>query len=141
VAICYDASVPSPSSALTLDLLTRLARGVTGLDLLLLFGSRARGDAHAGSDWDLGYLADERLDAGALLAEIVETIGSDRVDLVDLSRAGGLLRYRAARDGQVLFESRPRLAEAFQLETVDFWCDAAPVLQRGYQDVLDGLTP
>lgn len=29
-----------------------------GLDLLVLRGSRARGDALPGSDWDLGYLGD-----------------------------------------------------------------------------------
>ena len=126
-------------SSPTLNALTQLARSTPGLEVLLLFGSRARGDAHAGSDWDLGYLAGADLDVPALLAAIVETAGSDRVDLVDLSRASGLLRYRAARDGQVLFEARPRLAEQFCLDAAQFWCDAAPVLRRGYEEALEGL--
>lgn len=116
-----------------------LARSTPGLDLLLLFGSRARGDAHAGSDWDLGYLADARFDAAGLLAALVETVGRDDIDLVDLARAGGLLRYRAARDGDVLFESRSRAGERFRLDAIQFWCDAEPVLRRGYAAVLREL--
>ena len=105
----------------------------------MLFGSRARGDAHARSDWDFGYLGDGTLDVPALLAALVETVGHDRVDLVDLARASGLLRYRAARDGQLLYESQPRVMESFCLDAADFWCDAEPVLRRGYEDVLPEL--
>lgn len=121
--------------------LARVARATPGLELLLLFGSRARNDGQPGSDWDFGYLAAPNFDLPGLLAAIVETIGSDRVDLVDLSRAGGLLRYRAARDGQVVFEARPRLAEQFCLDAAQFWCDAAPVIQRGYDQVLADFKP
>ena len=116
-----------------------VASRAAGLELLLLFGSRARGDAHAGSDWDFGYLGDAALDMAALLADLVEAVGSDRVDLVDLSRAGGLLRYRAARDGLALFERQPHAMEAFCLDAAAFWCDAEPILRRGYQDVLAEL--
>lgn len=118
----------------------RLAASTTpGLEVLLLFGSRARGDVHARSDWDFGYLGGGEFDIAAFVGAIVEIVGSDRVDLVDLSRASGLLRYRAARDGVTLFEARPRLAEAFRLEAVDFWCDAAPILRQGYDAVLARL--
>jgi len=120
--------------------LTDLAQATPGLEALLLFGSRARGDAHEGSDWDIGYIASAPFDAGALLAAIVETVDSDRVDLVDLSRASGLLRYRAARDGRLLFEARPRRAEQFRLNAAQFYCDAEPVLRRGYDEVLAGLS-
>lgn len=119
--------------------LERLAAQTPGLDLLLLFGSRARGDAHDASDWDLGYLASGDMDYAGLLASIVHAVSTDRVDLVDLARASGLLRYRAARDGVVVFEARPRLAETFRLDALDFWCDAGPLLQRGYAAVLAEL--
>jgi predicted nucleotidyltransferase len=125
----------------TLEALVHAARATPGLEALLVFGSRARGDAHAGSDWDFGYLAADEIDAAALMAAIVQAVGSDRVDLVDLRRANGLLRYRAARDGHLVYEARPRLAERFRLEAAEFWCDAAPVLRHGYEDVLAGLTP
>jgi len=105
----------------------------------MLFGSRARGDAHDASDWDFGYLAAGDIDHVGLLASVVITVASDRVDLVDLARASGLLRYRAARDGVVVFEARPRLSEGFRLDAIDFWCDAGPLLQRGYAAVLAEL--
>jgi predicted nucleotidyltransferase len=138
--ICYDfpgmtPSIPRPVR----EGLVRLAQATPGLELLMVFGSRARGDAHARSDWDFGFLAVEGMDVATLLGAIVEIAGSDRVDLVDLGRASGLLRYRAARDGRVLFEARPRLAERFCLEAAQFWCDVAPVLQQGYEGVLAGL--
>jgi len=121
------------------DRIREVVARTTGLSLLVLFGSRARGDAHARSDWDFGYLGDSTLDVPVLLAALVETVGNDRVDLVDLARASGLLRYRAARDGRALYESQPRTMEAFCLDAADFWCDAEPILRRGYEDVLAEL--
>jgi predicted nucleotidyltransferase len=114
-------------------------RARPGLNLLLLFGSRARGDAAPGSDWDFGYLASDTFDAAACVGALVEAVGSDRVDLVDLDRASGLLRYRAAREGRIVYEACPRLGERFCLEAAQFWCDAAPVLEQGYDEVLAGL--
>jgi predicted nucleotidyltransferase len=122
-----------------MSVMTEMARWAAGLDLLLVFGSRARGDAHDRSDWDLGFLGSAAFDADAFRAQVIEMLGTDRVDLVDLARAGGLLRYRAARDGHLVFESRPGIDDAFRLEAAQFWCDAGPILQRGYEDVLAGL--
>ena len=79
--------------------------------MLLLFGSRGRGDALPASDWDFGYIAAREVDAPGLLARIVEAVGSDHVDLVDLHAAGGMLRYRAARDGLAVFEAEPARAD------------------------------
>ena len=121
------------------EVLARVARETAGLDLLVLFGSRARGGAHDGSDWDLAYLAAAHMDPAALRGRLVEALRTDRVDLVDLARASGLLRYRAARDGQLVYEARAGVSDEFQFEAVRFWCDAGPVLQRGYEDVLAEL--
>lgn len=117
----------------------RLARGHPGLRLLVLFGSRARGDAQAGSDWDFGYLAGDRFDFFAFLAGLVRVLGSDRVDLVDLGRAGAQVRVRAARDGRVLHAVDEAVFPRFWLEAVSFWCEAGPVIRAGYADVLAGL--
>ena len=125
----------------TMDALTEAALARPGLELLMLFGSRGRGEAHPGSDWDFGYLATGDFDMAAFVGALVEIVGSDRIDLVDLRRASGLLRYRAARDGQPVYEARPRLAEQFCLEAVQFWCDAAPILERAYDEVLAELKP
>ena len=117
-----------------------LARATPGLELLMLYGSRARGDDTPQSDWDFAYLSEPGMDVVGLLGSLVSALGTDRIDLVDLRRAGGLLRFRAARDGEAVFESQAGAADRFRLEAAQFWCDVAPVLQRGYEDILAGLT-
>ena len=110
-----------------------------GLRLMILFGSRARGDAADLADWDFGYLADRTFDPDRLLAEAGIEVGSEEIDLVDLARAGGQLRYRAARDGRPLYEAGSGEFARFWTEAVTFWCDAAPILGPAYADVLDRL--
>jgi predicted nucleotidyltransferase len=111
------------------------------LRLLVLHGSRARGDARPDSDWDFGYEAADVIDALALTSDLVDALGTDKVDLVDLDRAGGLLRYRAARDAIIVHEAPPSAYGRFWHAAVSFWCDARPVLERGYDRVLDELGP
>jgi predicted nucleotidyltransferase len=120
--------------------IVELGRHAPGLDLLLLFGSRARGDQHAGSDWDLAYLAGDGFDPDGFLARLVPLLG-ERVDLVDLSRANGLLRYRAAAEGRPLYESSPDRFERFWIEAVTFWCEIEPLLGPAYDEVLARLEP
>lgn len=121
------------------DVLVPVARACRGLRLLILHGSRARGDARPGADWDCGYLADETADVCGLLAALVEALGDDRIDLVDLSRAGGLLRYRAARDGRLVHEASPGLFDGYRLEAARFWCENAPILESQYDEILESL--
>jgi predicted nucleotidyltransferase len=109
------------------------------LRLLVLHGSRARGDAHSGSDWDFAYQAESSLDELALRALLADRLRTDELDLLDLGRAGGLVRYRAARDGKVVFERGTGEFERFRLEAVRFWLDAAPVIRAGYADVLESV--
>ncbi len=121
------------------DPLVSTAATCRGLELLILFGSRARGDARPDADWDCGYLAEAEADVPGLLAALVEALRDDRVDLVDLRRAGGLLRYRAARDGRLVHEASAGLFDRYRLEAARFWCDNAPVLEPGYDEILESL--
>jgi hypothetical protein len=73
-----------------LELLANLAQTTPGIDVLMLFGSRGRGDAHATG-----------------------------------------LPSTTVRDGQMLVETKPRLAEQFRLDAAQFWYDAAPVDNPG----------
>lgn len=118
-----------------------LARAFPGLRLLLLHGSRARGDAGARSDWDFAYRAEPNLDELELRAALVRALGTDDLDLLDLDRAGGLVRYRAARDGKVVVASAPEEFERFALDAVRFWLDAGRAVQAGYEKVLENLGP
>ncbi len=112
---------------------------VPGMRLLVLHGSRARGDAGTHSDWDFAYLACEETDIAALLTKLTMAVGTDAVDLVDLAGASALLRFRAARDGVVLFERPAGVFLDFQLDAVQFWCDAGPVIRAAQTDVLAAL--
>jgi predicted nucleotidyltransferase len=120
--------------------IAELARRSRGLHLLILFGSRARGDDHPGSDWDFGYLAGTEFDPDDLLARLVLTLGTEQVDLVNLDRANGLLRYRAAAEAQVLFESDPGQFAGFWFKAVSYWCDMGPIIRAGYEEILEGLS-
>ena len=122
-----------------LDRLAATVRSMTGLDLLIVLGSRARGDARPDGDWDIGYLPDETADVPGLLARLVETLDNDRVDLVDLRSAGGLLRSRAAREGRLAFEAAAGLFDRYRLDAARFWCENAPLVERGDDDVLESL--
>jgi predicted nucleotidyltransferase len=119
--------------------LRQVAARHPALRLLLVHGSRARGDAHAASDWDLGYLADDALDVGLLHAELAHALGTDDVDLVDLARASALLRFETARDGRVVLADPPEVHQGFVLEATLFWCDAGPVIERAHAAVLASL--
>lgn len=92
---------PVPPDGLR-DLLARHA-----IALCVLFGSRARGDATARSDLDLGVIRADRRpftfrELAAAHLDLEQLLG-DRVDLVDLSTPDVVLRLAVARDGVVWF--------------------------------------
>lgn len=134
--------MPRMGAVPTFDALTklrRLAADVRGLRLLVLHGSRARGDAHALSDWDLAYQAEASFDPDHLLAMYAEAVAADRIDLADLDRASALLRHRVASEGVLVYEHSPRAFEQFQIDAVTTWCDLAPVLEPSYAHSLERL--
>jgi predicted nucleotidyltransferase len=116
-----------------------IAERFATLSLLILHGSRARGDAHAHSDWDFAYESTGELDELALRSELVDALGTDAVDLADLSRSGGLLRFRAASEGIAIFERTPGAFYDFAERAVFFWLDAGPVIEQAQREVLDRL--
>lgn len=122
-----------PTSTEALTILRQKAAEAEGLQLLVLHGSRARGDGREDSDWDLAYLGSPDFDPDDFLARLVVALGTDRVDLARLDGAGGLFRYRVAADGQVIYESESGLFERFWMAAVTFWCEAEPILKKAYQ--------
>lgn len=131
VAIMSDVAV--------LDHLHAVGGSHAALQLLIVHGSRARGEAHARSDWDVGYLADNGLDHFGLLADLASQLGTDAVDLVDLSATSALLRFRAARDGRAVYEREPGSFQEFAVAASLFWCDIEPVVRRAHHAVLAEL--
>ena len=74
-----------------------------------------------------------------MLAALADSLKADRIDLVDLDRAGALIRHRVARDGVLLFERDRGQVERFWLDAVHNWCELAPVLGPLYESVLETL--
>lgn len=81
--------------------------GDGSLELVLLFGSVASQRSRRGSDIDLAVLSDAPIDILSLTNRVIRLLHSDNVDVVDLHRAGPLLKYSAARTGKVVYERQP----------------------------------
>lgn len=109
------------------------------LRLLVLHGSRARCNAHERSDWDFAYVADPGLDELELRAALSRALLTDAVDLADLDRAGGVLRYAVACDGRMLFERSPGEFERYSLAAVRFWLDVEPIFRASHAALLARL--
>jgi len=97
------------------------------LDLVVLFGSRARGDARADSDSDLGVLrrsgtvpARDRLRLGFQLGRALQL---PNVDLVDLHTAPPLLKHQVGSSGRVLYEREPGLFRLFRVYAWKLYLD------------------
>jgi uncharacterized protein len=96
------------------------------LKLLILFGSRARGDYQESSDWDFAMLFDEDLrqqhEAGGgwnhyrswTILQTLLDLGDDEIDWVDLKDASEILAHAIARDGVVVYENPVGQFEAFR---------------------------
>lgn len=123
-----------------LDEIRKTAETIPGLKLLVLHGSRARGKSHPHSDWDFAFSADPEFDADALLAKLGEAVHSDTVDLADLNRASGLLRFNAANNGIAAYEREPGTFGQFRLDAISAWLDMAAVLGPAYDARLERLT-
>jgi predicted nucleotidyltransferase len=111
-----------------LDSLRRVIDDDRRIAFALLFGSEAKGAAHAHSDVDVavGLVAGEQLDtlARGALASRLETAVGRPVDLVMLDDAPPGLAYRIFRDGRLISGRdaaalKNRLARAI-LEYLDF---------------------
>ncbi len=105
----------------------RLPEKISYLKMLVLFGSRARGDTHVNSDWDFAALYDEEVrkaytkdDAWAwfevpqLLGQLFE-LNSDKIDVVELNNCSWLIAHFVARDGILLYEKDQNGFEYFRL--------------------------
>ena len=94
------------------------------LRLVLLFGSVASGKECQESDIDLGFLFDKPIDILGLNNRVIRLLRTDRVDVIDLSRASPLLKHSVIRTGKALFEKTPGLFNIFQSLAFRIYVDA-----------------
>lgn len=120
-----------------------LAAGWPQVEVVLLFGSRARGSEGERSDTDLAVLLEPGEDYWEFrlraLEWLDERLGADAADLVVLNEAGPVLRYEAGRDGVVLFEREPGLGCGVRAQYLSDYFDIAPFLERGTRALIERI--
>lgn len=100
--------------------------------LAYLFGSLSRGIK--GHDVDLALWVREA-PAFRLREAIVESLGTERVDLVDLRCASPVLRFEILRTGRPIYVADEEFQERFELATLRLYRDTQP-LRRQQRDYL-----
>lgn len=83
------------------------------LQLAVLFGSVAAGKTHRHSDIDLAFLFDKPVDILELTNRVTRLLHTDKVDIVDLRKAGPLLKFAAVETGKLLYERELGLYNSF----------------------------
>ena len=111
---CYDRAMATPDVARFAAPLADLGTVAPSVQLVVLFGSVARGRARRDSDLDVAVRADEPADLDALYVLLAPRLATSAVDLVDLRRAGPLLAFQVARHGRLLYERDPGAFRSFQ---------------------------
>jgi predicted nucleotidyltransferase len=95
------------------------------VQLVVLFGSQARGRAGPGSDVDVGVLFGRHRGPRAEAAVVDALRATGTVDVVDLSAADPLLLFEVARDGRLLYVARQGGWEEFRIRAVKRYYDTA----------------
>jgi predicted nucleotidyltransferase len=104
----------------------QLQEKIPYLKMLILFGSRARGDIHSKSDWDFAALYDQEMrekhcqksaftwfEVSDILADIFN-LDSDNIDVVDLDNCSVTLADSIANEGQLIYQKQQGLFKKFK---------------------------
>lgn len=103
-----------------------ITRKIPNLKLIILFGSRARGDNGDRSDWDFAVLYDQEtpdseivsfFEIPGILGEVFN-ISSDTIDLLDLNHCSPLAKHLVALEGKPIYESEPGQFEQFKQQSI-----------------------
>lgn len=119
---------PTASAGQTLEVLVAAGDGAVrslarrhGVRLIVVFGSAVE-PGRQPADLDLAVDHDGDIDLLALGEDLYRLTGYERVDILDLPRAGIVARAKALGRGRLLFEREPgRLAEAQMVALALLW--------------------
>jgi uncharacterized protein len=102
-----------------------------GLNLVVLFGSKARGKTHRESDVDIAIRSDRRLSPDQLLSLATDL---DHIypngDLCDLRSASPLLLAAIAQEGKPLFTRGESDFEEFRIFAINQYIDYKPFAEE-----------
>jgi predicted nucleotidyltransferase len=129
-----NGAAPSSPEALTAALTACLAAHPRGIVAAYLFGSQARGSAHAKSDVDVGLLLETTpkafVDLPLDLEGELERTAHKPTQVVVLNQAPVDLVHRVLRDGILLFEADRSARIAFETRARAEFFDLEPYLER-----------
>ena len=111
------------TSALFVQRLEDLRAVAPSVELVVLFGSVARGRSRPDSDVDVAVRCDGPADLDALYLLLAPRLATTLLDLVDLRRTGSLLAFQVARHGRLLYERDPGAFRSFQSLASRRYCD------------------
>ena len=119
------------------EILTALQM-IDGLELAVVFGSIAHGNARADSDLDIAVRYASPLDAEQKLA-LIRALGAASgrpVDLIDLRTAGPIVARQALTRGKRLFGTDTDFATQLSRTLIDY-ADFAPLIERTLRERRD----
>jgi len=105
------------------------------VDVLYLFGSRAKGSARAGSDVDLAVLLGEQTDRERYfdlkrrLAAEFSAVAGDSVDVLILNETPLHVTYEAVAPRMILYEHDAAHWVEFEVQAVSRYFDFRPLLE------------
>ena len=95
------------------------------LDLVLVFGSTARGTTHASSDIDLAVLSHKPGELSIVAEEFGNVLKRNDVEVTDLAHASPYLMRAVAEDGALIFESKKDFFTEWKIHARNVWFDTA----------------
>ena len=101
------------------------------LDLVVMFGSRARGKSITTSDTDIAVRSQRELSRGEELhiATLLDKFFPN-VDLCDIRKASPLLLGAIGQDAKLIYQRRESLFEEFKIFAWNQYMDFKPQLER-----------
>jgi len=113
------------------EALGHAAASLPDVDLLVLFGSRARGAARAGSDVDIAVgLCDRGLATRRAVEVAIGRALNARVDITFFDNAPPQLRFEIARSGVLVSERTTGAWARERARAMIDWWDWAPLARR-----------
>ncbi len=98
------------------NLAQKLPEKLPYVQMLILFGSRARGDIHEKSDWDFAIFYDQQIRekclenrpygwfADSIYLNKIFNLNTENIDIVELNNCSDFIAHYIARDGILLYE-------------------------------------
>lgn len=111
----------------------RLA-GKHKVEVLLIYGSAAKGKMRKDSDIDVAFRSNVRVDFFELAADLAELLQFNKVDLVDLNKANPLLLSQIMDNCIKLYGSNRTVSE-LQIKSFNRLVDYAPYFEQESQFV------